>query len=144
VLSNPLTATIGPDLRLVGTSCATNYAISAGTTEDFGLPEQVDQIINVVHVASLMLSETISTDGLPNLTLIYPLPAIVGRQDLAKPCPHSVNRDRKLHSTRLGGIGILTKSGVSPQGFYGIRPRAGRGVGTTAARGLNEGVASIG
>jgi hypothetical protein len=75
---------------------------------------------------------------------IYPLPAILERFDLAKPCPHSVNRDKKWYSTRLGGIGILTRSCVSPKGFYGSRPRAGRGVGTTAARGLNEGVAAIG
>ena len=144
VLSNPLAATIGPGLRLVGTSFATNYAMSARTTEDFGRPEQIGQIVNVRHVAPLTQPETISTAGLPNLILIYPLSSIVERQDLAKPSSRSINRDRKLYSTRLGGIGILTRSCVSPQGFYGSRPRAGRGVGTTAARGLNEDVASIG
>ena len=95
MLSNPLAATIGPGLRLVGTSFATNYAMSAGTTEDFGLPEQIGQIVNVMHVAPLIQSETISTAGLPNLILIYPLSSIVERQDLAKPSPRSVNRDMK-------------------------------------------------
>ena len=95
VLSNPLAATIGPDLRLVGTSFATNCAMSAGTTEDFGLPEQIGQIVNVMHVAPLIQSETISTARLPNLILIYPLPSIVERLDLAKPSPLSVNRDMK-------------------------------------------------
>jgi hypothetical protein len=57
-----------------------------------------------------MQSETVPTAGWPNLILIYPLPAMVERLDLAKPYSHSVNRDRKLYSTRLGGIGNLTKS----------------------------------
>ena len=70
----------------------------------------------------------VPTAGLPNLILISPLPSIVERLDLAKPCPHSVIRDRKLYSIRLGGIGVLSKSYVSPQEFYGSRPRAGRGV----------------
>ena len=95
VLSSPLAATAGPDLKLVGTSFATNYAMSAGTAEDFGLPEQIGQIVNVMHVAPLIQSETISTAGLPNLILIYPLSSIVGRQDLVKPSPLSVNRDMK-------------------------------------------------
>ena len=75
---------------------------------------------------------------------IYPLPSIVERLDLAKPCLHRVNRDRKLFSTRLGGIGILTRSCVSSQVFHGSRPRAGRGVGTTGGRSLHEGGAFVG
>jgi hypothetical protein len=67
----------------------------AGTTADFGLPEQIGQIVNVMHVAPLIQSETISTARLPNLILIYPLPSIVERLDLAKPSPLSVNRDMK-------------------------------------------------
>jgi hypothetical protein len=50
--------------------------------------------------------------------------------------PRSVNRDMKLYSILLGWIGILTKSCVSPQVFYGSRRLAGRGDGTTAAKGL--------
>jgi hypothetical protein len=38
VLSNPLAAGAGPDLNLVGTGAGTNYHITAGTTDDFGLP----------------------------------------------------------------------------------------------------------
>ena len=45
--------------------------------------------------------------------VIYPLPSILERLDLAKPCPHSVNRNMKSYSALLGGIGILTKSCVS-------------------------------
>ena len=81
-----------------------------------------------------MQSETVPTAGLPNLILIYPLSSIVGRQDLAKPSPRSVNRDMKFYSTLPGGIGVLTKPSVSPQVFYGSRRLAARGVGTTAAR----------
>ena len=50
-LDNPLAASVGPDLNLVGSSVATNYAITAGTTEDFGLPEQGGQIVNVMHIS---------------------------------------------------------------------------------------------
>jgi hypothetical protein len=42
-----------------------------------------------------MQSETVPTAGLLNLILIYPLPSIVERLDLAKPSPLSVNRDMK-------------------------------------------------
>jgi hypothetical protein len=53
-LDNPLAATVGPDLNLVGTSdYGTNFTITAGTTEDFGLPDLGGQIVNVMHVASL-------------------------------------------------------------------------------------------
>jgi hypothetical protein len=64
-----------------------------------------------------MQSEAVPTAGLPNLILICPLPAIVERLGLAKPCPHSVTRDRKLYSILVGGIGILTKCSASPQVF---------------------------
>src|SRR6266446_4114608 len=50
--------------------------------------------------------------------------------------PRSVNRDTKLYSRLLGWIGILTKSCVSPQVFYGSKRLAGRGVRTAAARGV--------
>ena len=136
MLSSPLAASAGPDLKLVGTSYGANYDITAGTTEDFGLPEQVGQIVNVVHVAPLMLSETTSTAGLPNLILIYALPSIVERIDLTKPCPPSVNREMKLYSTLPGGIGILTKCCLTSQVICECRRRARRGVGTTAGRGL--------
>jgi hypothetical protein len=51
VPSKPLAATVGPDLNLVGSSVATNYAITTGTTEDFGLPEEGGQIVNVMHIS---------------------------------------------------------------------------------------------
>jgi hypothetical protein len=50
-LDNPLAASVGPDLNLVGSSVATNYAITAGTTEDFGLPGEGGQIVNVMHIS---------------------------------------------------------------------------------------------
>jgi hypothetical protein len=50
VLTNPLAATVGPALNLVGTSFAANYAINAGTTEDFGLPGEGGQIVNVMDI----------------------------------------------------------------------------------------------
>jgi hypothetical protein len=50
-LANPLAATAGPDLNLVGSSFGTSYGISAGTTEDFGLPNPGGQAANVMHVA---------------------------------------------------------------------------------------------
>jgi hypothetical protein len=46
----PLAATFGPDLNLVESSIATLYGISAGTTEDFGLPGEGGQIVNVMHI----------------------------------------------------------------------------------------------
>jgi hypothetical protein len=53
-LDHPLAATVGLDLNLVGTSdYGTNFTISAGTTEDFGLPAPGGQIVNVMHVAPL-------------------------------------------------------------------------------------------
>jgi hypothetical protein len=52
-LDNPLAATVGPDLSLVGTSSSITYDITAGTTEDFGLPNPGGQIVNVMHVAPL-------------------------------------------------------------------------------------------
>jgi hypothetical protein len=48
-LANPLMATIGPDLNLVGSGETTNYTLTTGTTEDFGLPEEGGQIVNVMH-----------------------------------------------------------------------------------------------
>ena len=92
----------------------------------------------------LRQSEPVPAAGLPNLILIYPLPAIVERLDLAKPCPPSVNRDMKLHSTRPGRIGIPTRSCVSPKVIQGSGCLAGRGGGTTGAGGLNEGVTFAG
>jgi hypothetical protein len=52
-LANPLAATFGPDLALVGSDNGTNYSISSGTTEDFGLPTVGGQIANVMHVDPL-------------------------------------------------------------------------------------------
>jgi hypothetical protein len=52
------------------------------------------------------------------------------------PHPRSVNRDMKLYSRLLGGIGIPTKSCVSPQVFYGGMRQAGSGFRTTAAGGV--------
>jgi hypothetical protein len=45
-----------------------------------------------------MESETVPTAGWPNLMPNYLLPSVVERLDLAKPCPHSVNGDRKFYS----------------------------------------------
>jgi hypothetical protein len=50
VLANPLAATIGPDLKLMGSGVATNYALSVGTTADFGLPEEGGRIVNVMEI----------------------------------------------------------------------------------------------
>ncbi len=50
VVTNALAATVGPDLALVGSSFATNYGISVGSTEDFGLPAQAGQIVNVMDI----------------------------------------------------------------------------------------------
>jgi hypothetical protein len=50
VITSPLTATIGPDLVLTGPSRMTNYTITAGTTEDFGLPTLGDQVVNVMDI----------------------------------------------------------------------------------------------
>ena len=52
-LSDPLAATVGPDLSLVGSSFGTNYSLTTGTTEDFGLPDPGGQIVNVMHVTPL-------------------------------------------------------------------------------------------
>jgi len=49
-LTNPLAATAGPDLSLVGPSFATNYGINTGSTEDFGLPAPGGQIVNVMDI----------------------------------------------------------------------------------------------
>ncbi len=51
--ANPLAATVGPDLNLAGSSFAANYSLSAGTTEDFGLPDPAGQIVNVMHINPL-------------------------------------------------------------------------------------------
>ena len=49
-LTSPLGATLGPDLVLAGTNLAANFAVSAGTTEDFGLPNPGGQIVNVMNI----------------------------------------------------------------------------------------------
>ncbi|MGP8198646.1 MAG: choice-of-anchor tandem repeat GloVer-containing protein [Limisphaerales bacterium] len=77
VVTNPLAATVGPDLNLVGSDFATNYGIAAGTTEDFGLPGQGGQIVNVMDInpqaaASIEVPLIASTDSSSdtNYTLI--------------------------------------------------------------------------
>jgi hypothetical protein len=52
-LDNPLAASFGPDLSLVGSDDGTNFSITAGTTDDFGLPNAGGQLANVMHVAPL-------------------------------------------------------------------------------------------
>jgi hypothetical protein len=49
-ITNPLGATFGPDLSMVGSSFSTNYGINTGSTEDFGLPAPGGQIANVMAV----------------------------------------------------------------------------------------------
>ena len=49
-LTNPLAASFGPDLVSRVTDSGTNFAISAGTTEDFGLPNPGGQIVNVMDI----------------------------------------------------------------------------------------------
>jgi hypothetical protein len=49
-ITNPLGATFGPDLSMVGSSFATNYGINTGSTEDFGLPAPGGQIVNVMAI----------------------------------------------------------------------------------------------
>ena len=57
---NPLAATIGPDLNLVGTSdYGMNFALTAGTTEDFELPAPGGQVVNVMHIAPLPVDTSI-------------------------------------------------------------------------------------
>jgi hypothetical protein len=48
--SNVLAATFGPDLVLAGSSNASNFALSTGSTEDFGLPNPGGQIVNVMDI----------------------------------------------------------------------------------------------
>ncbi|HZQ46260.1 MAG TPA: immunoglobulin domain-containing protein, partial [Verrucomicrobiae bacterium] len=49
-LTTPLSATFGPDLVQAGTNIAAPFAIGAGTTEDFGLPNPGGQIVNVMDI----------------------------------------------------------------------------------------------
>jgi hypothetical protein len=58
-LDAPLAASIGPALNLVASGFATNYSITAGMTEDFGLPNPGGQIVNVMHVAPLSADASI-------------------------------------------------------------------------------------
>jgi hypothetical protein len=53
VPASPLAAAVGPDLNLVGSSFATNYSITAGTTDDLGLPSPGGDIVNAMHVTPL-------------------------------------------------------------------------------------------
>ncbi len=65
-LDYPLAAAFGPDLNLVGTSdYGTNYTLTAGTTDDFGLPTVGGQIANVMHVAPLPADTSIQ---IPQIT----------------------------------------------------------------------------
>ncbi len=58
-LENPLAATAGPDLSLVGTNPGINYFITAGSSDDFGLPNPGGQIVNVMDVAPLTTDTSI-------------------------------------------------------------------------------------
>ena len=49
-LTNPLSATFGSNLVLTGSSYATNFALNAGTTDDFGLPGEGGQTVNVMDI----------------------------------------------------------------------------------------------
>ena len=67
-LTNPLGATFGPDLILAGTGMTTNYALSVGTSEDFGLPDPGGQIVNVMDInpqdgATIQLPVIAATGG---------------------------------------------------------------------------------
>lgn len=53
VLTNPLTATFGPDLLMNGADSGTNFSLAMGTTEDFGLPNPGGQIVNVLGLNPL-------------------------------------------------------------------------------------------
>ena len=53
-LTNPLMATFGPDLIVDGSGQQTNSLVNAGTTDDFGLPEEGGQVVNVMHVVPQM------------------------------------------------------------------------------------------
>jgi hypothetical protein len=55
-LASPLAATFGPDLILSGPN---GYALSAGSTEDFGLPNPGGQIVNVMDVPPLPVGTAI-------------------------------------------------------------------------------------
>jgi hypothetical protein len=75
-LDKPLAATIGSDLALVGTSdLGTNYSVTAGTTDDFGLPGIGGQIVDVMHVAPLPPDTTMQipplTPGVSNAVGSY-------------------------------------------------------------------------
>jgi uncharacterized repeat protein (TIGR03803 family) len=45
-----LDASFGPDLVLFGTDCVIPYVLIAGTTADFGLPDEFGQIVNVMEI----------------------------------------------------------------------------------------------
>jgi hypothetical protein len=48
-VTNPLAATVGPDLGLAGPAFASMYGINAGSSEDFDLPAPGGQIVNVME-----------------------------------------------------------------------------------------------
>jgi hypothetical protein len=52
-LTNPQTATFGPDLSINGVGTGTNLSLAMGTTEDFGLPNPGGQIVNVLGISPL-------------------------------------------------------------------------------------------
>jgi hypothetical protein len=52
-LTNPLTATFGPDLVMNDLDSGTNFSLSIGDTEDLGLPNPGGQIVNVLGLNPL-------------------------------------------------------------------------------------------
>ena len=52
-LTNPLSATFGPDLLMNDINSGTNFSVSVGNSEDLGLPNPGDQIVNVLGLNPL-------------------------------------------------------------------------------------------
>jgi hypothetical protein len=101
-LDAPLAASAGPDLNLVGSSTGTNYSISSGTTEDFGIPSPAGLPVNVMHVS--LASDT---------SLQVPLIAPPGSNSLNS---YSVVMDLNQPVTSVGTPTTLFQSGSGPDG----------------------------
>jgi Concanavalin A-like lectin/glucanases superfamily/Immunoglobulin I-set domain len=99
-LEQPLAATVGPDLVLEGTNADTlAYAITSGTTEDFGLPTLGGQMVNVMHVAPLT----------PDTSIQIPLIAPPGSNTLNS---YSMIMDMLQPGSAAGTTNILFESSV--------------------------------
>lgn len=95
-VARPLGATVGPDLLLSGTDFATNYGITAGSTEDFGLPELGGQLANVMEIN-------------PNAGVAIQIPPITA-PDSTTDASYTVLMDLFVPDTSLGTPNTLFQS----------------------------------